>query len=184
MQRSLPRTSIGLKGMLMVCLLGIFSTAVFAGDTPLHDIHISVCEVRYNAQAASFQVSLKIFIDDFERAMSKEGAPALHIGGTAEIMDADSYIVSYLNKHFSISLDGSALASSFAGKELSDDYLAVWCYFEFPAKLSGVKQCSMSNDVLFALYEDQRNIMDIRMNSSHKDYTIFQSGRSTWSYSF
>ena len=181
---SLPRTSIGLKGMLLVCLLGILSTAVFGEDHPLHDIHISVCEVRYNAQAASFQVSLKIFIDDFERAMSKEGAPALHIGGTTEIKDADSYIGAYLNHHFTISLDDSRLVPILAGKELSDDYLAVWCYFEYPAKLSGVKHCSISNDVLFALYEDQRNIMDIRMNSSHKDYMIFQPGKSTWSYSF
>ncbi len=184
MHFSLPHRSYGLKGMLLVCLLYIFSTAVFAGNTPLHDIHISVCEVRYNAQSASFQVSLKIFIDDFERAMSKEGAPALHIGGTTEIKDADSYIGAYLNNHFSISLDGSRLIPTFVGKELSEDFLAVWCYFEFPARLTGVKQCSMFNDVLFALYEDQRNIMDIRMNSSHKDYTIFQPGKSTWSYTF
>ena len=31
---SLPRTSIGLKGMLLVCLLGILSTAVFGEDHP------------------------------------------------------------------------------------------------------------------------------------------------------
>lgn len=172
-----------LMGLLFVC---VFFSAYdsFASPGPPHDIHVSVCELKYNSNTTSFQASIKIFIDDLQRAASKEGAPEMRIGDDAELKNANDYIAGYLKKHFHIELDGTGLSPVFAGKELSDDYLAVWCYIEFPATLSGVKNCTVTNDVLMALYEDQRNIMDIQMTASHKDYMIFQPDHCTWSYSF
>lgn len=157
---------------------------ILAGVHPLHDIHVSVCELKYNSNTASFQASIKIFIDDLQRAASKEGAPEMRIGDNAELDDADGYIALYLKKHFRIALDGTELEPVFAGKELSDDFLAVWCYIEFPARISGVKKCTVTNDVLMALYDDQRNIMDIQIDAAHKDYLIFQPDRCAMSYTF
>mgnify|MGYP000924569866 FL=1 len=81
-------------------------------------------------------------------------------------------------------MDGTGLMAEYMGKEISEDFLAVWCYVQFPAQASHGKKCTVSNDILLDMYEDQRNIMDLRMSKSHKDYTIFQPGQSTWSYTF
>ena len=158
------------------------SLATFAnGD---HDIHLSLCELRYNETSGTFEVSIKIFIDDLEAAIEKEGMKGLGIGTPKEIATADEYIASYLDEHFSIVIDDAKLKGSFLGKELTEDLLAVWCYVEYPKVKAGAHKCTLSNNILFEVYDDQRNIMDIRMNKSHKDYTIFERGRDSWSYTY
>lgn len=129
-------------------------------------------------------MSIKIFIDDLEAAIEKEGVKGLGIGTPKEIGTADEYIASYLDEHFSIVVDDVKLKGSFLGKEMTEDQLAVWCYVEYPKVKTGSHKCILSNNILFEVYDDQRNIMDIRMNKSHKDYTIFERGRDTWSYTY
>lgn len=179
----LPRAGWGLKATFLTILLSsCFSSWVSASKA--HDIHVSVCELRWNEESGAFEVSVKIFIDDLERALTMEGAPGLFIGTPKESEEANRYIASYLRKHFTIDVDGTRLVPDFLGKEISDDLLAVWCYVQFPAKMSRSQKCTLSNDILLELYDDQRNIMDIKMHKAHKDYTIFQPGRTTWSYTY
>lgn len=152
-------------------------------SNPVHDIHVSVTEIRWNPSSTSFEASIKLFIDDLESAMVKDNMPGLNIGTPKESANADQDIATYLEQHFHIVMDGITLPVEFVGKEITEDYKAVWCYVEFPG-LKSPKQCSISNDLLFELYDDQRSIMDIRMSTTHKAYTIFEPGKSTWSYTF
>lgn len=176
-------SKFNLKAILLIFICSIASRATAFGNKD-HDIHLSICELRYNEQSLSFEVSIKIFIDDLETAIGKEGASQLRIGTKNEVPEADEMITSYLNKNFTIDIDGVKLQASFLGKELTEDMLAVWCYVEYPANKSQPQKCILSNRILFEVYDDQRNIMDIRMNKSHKDYTIFERGRNTWSYTY
>ena len=149
-----------------------------------HDIHICLTELKFNETSSSFQISIKIFIDDLELALSKEGTSGLFIGTPKETSGADAFIEGYLNRHFKIDIDGMPLELVFLGKELSEDLQAIWCYVEVEAQPVLGKKCTLSNDILFSLYDDQRNIMDIRMSQSQKDYIIFQPGHSSWAYTF
>ena len=166
-------------------LIGLLSCAwTYKGEVYYdHDIHVSVTEVKWNAESTSFEVSVKIFIDDLESALAKDNITELRIGTPKESVGVDSIITDYLDKHLHISLDGIQLPSQFVGKETTEDYKAIWCYVEYPG-LKDPKKCTISNDILFELYDDQRSIMDIRMNAEHKAYTIFEPGKSTWSYTF
>ena len=149
-----------------------------------HDIHLSLCELRYNESTSSFEVSIKIFIDDLEKAIEKEGGKNLFIGTERESPIAEEHIGAYLDKYFTITVDGIRLKASYLGKQLADDNIAVWCYVEFSKDVSSAKSCILSNRILLDVYDDQRNIMDIKMSKSHKDYTIFESDKSSWSYRF
>ena len=140
--------------------------------------------MKYNETASAFQVSIKIFIDDLELAVQKEGLSPLHLGSKKENESTEINLAAYLNKYFTIKLNGQNLDTKFVGKELSDDFLAVWCYIEFPATISKGQKYTISNRVLLDLYSDQRNIMDIRMNSTQKEYTIFDPSNSSWSYTY
>lgn len=170
-----------MKIVLPILLLLLAPQLLRAGQD--HDIHLSLSEIRWNETTSAFEVSIKIFIDDFELALSKENIIGLHIGTEKEHTDANKHILHYLDKHFRISLDGKNLAGQFLGKETTEDFQAIWCYIEYPGTRNP-KQCKLSNDIFFELYDDQRNIMDIRMNSTHKAYTMLDPDRSSWSYTF
>lgn len=149
-----------------------------------HDIHISLSEIRWNETTSAFEVSIKLFIDDLELALGKKGVTGLAIGTDREAAGANDHIAAYLSQHFKIELDGQLLTPRFHGKELSEDIIAIWCYVEYPSPAGPARRCAITNDVLLDLYDDQRNIMDIRMSKTHKDYTIFQPGRCTWTYTY
>ncbi len=168
---------------MWVCLLLVFTSSVTrAGEE--HDIHISLCELRWNESTAAFEVSVKIFIDDLELALRKDGASGLFVGTDRETSEADKHIAAYLRKHLRIEIDGVKLEPQYHGKEVTPDLMAVWCYVEFNCSMPRNKTFVLTNDILLDIYTDQRNIIDIRMGASHKAYTIFQPGRSTWTYRY
>jgi hypothetical protein len=154
-----------------------------SGFTP-HDIHISVCELRYNESTDAFEVSLKIFIDDLELALARDGVTGLGIGTPKELPAANDKIAAYLSKHFKIQLGGQVLSHEFLGKEISEDYLAVWCYIQLKANPAAGQQCSVTNDILFEMYDDQKTLMDVRMTKTHKEYVILQPDKATWNYTY
>ena len=171
-----------LRALVLIVLMTWSSLAAWcAGDD--HDIHVCLSEVRYNAASASFEVSVKVFIDDLELALSKNGTTGLYIGTPKETKEADGHIEQYLEKHFRITINGTTLQGNFVGKEVAEDYQAIWCYIEF-ASAQPPKTCSITNDVFFELYDDQRNILEARMSASHKAYTILEPDKRSWSYTF
>ncbi len=165
--------------LFILCFTG---PAMRAGDK--HDLHLSMCELRFNEASSSFEVAIKIFVDDLELAIEKEGVKDLRMGSPDENQFTDMHIAEYLNKFFSIEIDGVRLKADFIGKEYTDDKLAVWCYIEYAGKDNNARKCILSNRILLDIYQDQRNIMDIRMSKSHKDYTILDGGNDTWSFSY
>ncbi|MDQ3015558.1 MAG: hypothetical protein M3R25_02395 [Bacteroidota bacterium] len=172
-----------MKGLFLIAFI-MASFAVVANANNDHDIHLSMCELRYNEQSSTFEVSIKIFIDDLELALKKYGVSNLRIGTPDESEIAEEHISTYLNQQFTIDIDGHRITPTFVGKEVTEDMLAVWCYLEYKTDVSRDSKCILSNRVLFEVHDDQRNIMDIRMGRSHKDYTILDSTHTTWNYTF
>jgi len=170
--------------ILLFYILSYLSPISSLYSTEAHPIHVSICELKYNESASAFQASIKIFIDDLEVAVMKEGYPSLNLSAKPENENTESNMADYINKYFTIKLDGQNLEAKFVGKEISDDFLAVWCYIEFPATVSKGQKYTITNRVLLDLYSDQRNIMDIRMNNTQKEYTIFDPSNSSWSYTY
>ncbi|MBL0009341.1 MAG: hypothetical protein IPP25_19765 [Saprospiraceae bacterium] len=91
MDNLLPRTGWGLKATLLTILLSACLSS-WVSATNSHDIHVSVCELRWNEESGAFEVSVKIFIDDLERALTMEGAPGLFIGTPKESEEAETDI--------------------------------------------------------------------------------------------
>ena len=38
----------------------------------IHDFHTSLAEVEYNTSSKTFEISLRVFTDDFEKALSQK----------------------------------------------------------------------------------------------------------------
>jgi len=116
--------------------------------------------------------------------MQKDGYPALNLGSKNEDALAEEHLGTYLDKYFFIDIEGKKITPHFVGKEISEDFLAVWCYIEYSAQVTKTQKFTLTNRILIDMYSDQRNIMDIRMSSTQKDYTILDPAHSSWSYTF
>lgn len=143
----------------------------------MHDIHLSKCRMRYSANDQSLQITLHIFIDDLELAMSEYGGAALKLGTIYEDPKANEYLTEYLLAQFSVRANHEEKQMIFLGKEISEDLVGVWCYLEIP-DIAEPKSIDVRYDVLLKEYDDQMNILSYVGASGKESYLSFdQSGK-------
>ena len=154
---------------LLICL--------WLTGAPAHDFHVSKCLVEYSAADKALQISLHVFVDDLEEALRQQGHDHLQIGASKEDPQAEEYLRDYLRKSFLVEVDDRQREVNLLGKELSDDYLAVWCYLE----ISGIEDFSklkLTNTILMDLFDDQTNLVTVRGPGGKRGGFLFQKGKA------
>ena len=140
-----------------------------------HPIHVSLCEVQYNAQTKKLEISLRVFTDDLELALEKTyGAKLLHIGTATERAEAVSHIQQYVLQHLKLA-PGSAtpLKLTYLGKE--QEGLATWVYLE-SEPLPPFTTLQVTNTLLHALYDDQQNLVNVKVGGVIKSARLSKDG--------
>ena len=139
-------------------------------NTVAHDFHLSMCESLFNEREQSLQMSLRMFYDDLEKAMSDDQTSVIfeRMSGAK----TDSILEAYVNKHFKIFYDGEEMEVEFIGNEFQEDELAVWCYLEIPGRPLPNK-LSLMNNILCEEFDDQQNIIQFGGPKGRKEYLIF-----------
>jgi hypothetical protein len=149
---------------------------LFSGFPQAHDFHLSRCEINYDTSSGDIQISAHIFIDDLELAMKQTGVHSLYICTPKESAKANEAIESYINQKLSFYANGKKLIPVMLGKEASDDFMAVWCYFEIVG-YKNLRQVKIENKILTEIFNDQKNIVDITVDKRKKGFAIFDTKR-------
>ena len=133
--------------------------------TARHDFHSSLAEIHYNAASKSLEVSLRVFSDDLNAALTKaSGRPIL----VNEAATTDALIKQYVDKHFAFAnAKNTRKPTIWVGKEIAVD--VTWIYFEIPLteNLNGMR---FENSLLCELYEDQVNIVNLNYQNQKRTY--------------
>ncbi|MFN4146946.1 MAG: DUF6702 family protein [Runella sp.] len=141
----------------------------FAAST-YHDFHTSITRIDFNAKERSFEVSIRVFTDDLENALSKENGGKKFV--IANNDKNDTYVEKYIEKRFAfLSPQKQKKAMSYIGKEQEAD--ATWIYVEVPFGES-IAGFSIQNDIMFELFDDQVNLVNINYNGTRRSY-IFKA---------
>lgn len=138
-----------------------------------HDFHLSVCEINYNSTTKALEISYKVFIDDLELALKENGAKKMHLGTEKESEEADYEIYEYLKQNFSLS-STEVYSYNYIGKEMSPEEDAFWCYLEIE-NIEPPVSLEIKNEVLLSTFDDQKNIVQIKMPNDKQGYLIFDN---------
>jgi hypothetical protein len=136
-----------------------------------HAFHISKTEIVFNPTARNLQITLHIFIDDFEKALETQGAPRLFLGTEKEATEANTYIQKYIYGNFLLELNGKSVAYSILGKEITTDKQAMYVYAEVK-NVKTLKQLSVQNKLLTEIYADQKNIVQVQVPQKKQGYFL------------
>ena len=128
-----------------------------------HPFHVSVCDVEFNEEAKSIQLSQRIFLDDLEQTLNEKYRVNLVIDDELSKVYRDSLIKVYLFESLHVSVDGKEKKGIYIGNEIEDD--AMWCYIEYKG-VKKFKTLKISSIVLIETFEDQANIVHF----THGDY--------------
>jgi hypothetical protein len=154
----LRKTLILLLKRKTISLVLILLALLVFGSWLMHDFYVSLTEVRYNTQTERFEVSMRIFPEDLDRALMERTGIHTQLATELEPKEADSLLMHYLLEGFSLQVNGEDLALSYLGKEAESD--AIWCYLE-SSKVSAPESITVRNAVLTDFFMDQVNIIQV-----------------------
>jgi hypothetical protein len=150
-------------------LTTIILLIVLSLPTTAHEFHTSLVQMDYNAKTKSFEISLRVFSDDMEKAISLSNAlNGFRIDKHAE---ADQLLEKYLHQMFILKQKGKTLDYKYLGKQIEND--VTWIYIEVPAANChsiGV-ECKLLTDV----FKDQANIVNWQCNGDKKSFLFDKS---------
>lgn len=144
------------------------------GSRPLalHEFHASVTQMQYNAKEQTFEISVRIFTDDFEKALSAASGSKIVLnpsaGGTPD--KNDPLIETYIRTHFAYtSAQKQTKAIRYMGHETEAD--ANWLYLEMPYA-EPFKGGLLKQNVLMELFDDQVNMVNIQYQGQKKTFVF------------
>ena len=146
--------------------------------TDVHEFHVSKLIVEHSQEDKALQITLHLFIDDLEEALREQGADNLFLCTERESKKADEYLYKYLQQKLKLQKGGQELKFDYVGKEVSEDLQAVWCYLEI-TDINAIKQLNISNSLLMEIFDDQKNIVNVRIPGVKQGYFLLVKGNSS-----
>jgi len=132
-----------------------------------HPFHVSICEMSYNEESNAFEISYRVFTDDFEEALAEYANKKMDLMREIETDEAKKNINAYLNHHLEIWVKDQKVQLNYLGSEHVDD--ATWNYFE-SEKVNMEGQVKVINNVLFEIFKDQMNLVHFEMNGKKSSF--------------
>jgi hypothetical protein len=162
-----------LKILLLLCFLNnLWSTK--------HDFHTSLSEVSFNPKTGSLELSVRVFTDDLELALTN-----FNKGKLVKIEDPDAVvnplIEQYIRKNLAlVSPEKEVKFGKFYGKEKESE--ATWIFLEiFDCKQ--VKNFTLYNAIMQEMFTDQTNLVNVIYPSQKKTIVFNSQNRvSPWPF--
>ena len=156
-----------LKKCLFVLLLPLVAF------TAAHKFYVSVTNINYSEKDQAFQITSRVFIDDFESVLLERYGVETHLSTDAETALADEYIEKYLRTKFLMHINGEQIKYSFLGKQYDNDVMI--CYLEIPdVDLSAIKSIEVQNELLTDLFDEQQNVVHFRVKGRKKSFVLIK----------
>lgn len=143
----------------------------------LHPFHVSVVEINHNAANKTFEISCKIFTDDFEKVLAQNYKTKTDLINPPDKAAMDSLVKKYIFSHLAVNADGKAVKLSYVGFERENE--AVYSYVQVD-NVATVKKVDISTNLMHDLFTDQVNIVHVivggERKSSKLDYPATAAG--------
>ena len=131
-----------------------------------HELHLSMCDISYNQQHERIEIQQRIFYDDLELNLRNElDDQKFDILEPFPKYDLDSLYTEYLNNRITLGINGQEKKLELLDYEMDDEAYVFYLYID---KVSEIKTMSILSTIFFELFEDQANIVSVRVNNTKK----------------
>ncbi|MFD1142460.1 DUF6702 family protein [Larkinella insperata] len=150
-----------------------------SASKPAHPVHTSVTQMQYNAAEKTFEVSLRVFTDDLEEALTKENN-----NQRVRLNDKDAnnpLVERYIRRHFGLA-NSSRQRKPFRYLGKEQEMEATWIYVEVPYS-EPVEGSVLQQSLLTELFDDQVNLVNVSYLSQKKTVLFRKSNTQqvlTW----
>lgn len=134
-----------------------------------HPFYVGITEVYYNKNSKSLEITLKLFTDDFENALSKHSGRNILLNCDEAIQKYAPLLESYINEKLGIRLAGQKAQLIYLGSEVDDE--AIWNYLEVK-NIGGLSEIIIRNEIFFEIFENQMHLVHFNVAGKKKSYQL------------
>jgi hypothetical protein len=162
--------SLSLLGFVTGFLPGRTAGILQSGtvNSSQHPFHVSVAEINHNAKDKIFEISCRIFVDDFESALYNNYKTKIDLQATDKTA-MNKLVKDYILQHLQVKADDKIAPLIYLGYEVESE--SVYVYLEAD-KISSVKKIAVTDTVLFDLYKDQISIIHAIVGGNRKSMKL------------
>lgn len=158
------------KKMKTICSMLVLSAiSLWLTAFTVHPYYMSVTDIEYRSAQKEIQIACKIFTDDLEDALKVETKKPVTLTDGKDKAAKLELIRSYLQAHLKLMVDGKVVAYELIGFENEQE--ATWNYLLIK-NVSGFKNVTVYNDLLFQLRTGQINIIHFKHKGETKSYRL------------
>lgn len=145
-----------------------------------HPFYVSICQMDYNKDTKSLEISVKVFADDLLLGLENAGKTKIYLGEENEDPKTNEYIFDYLKSNFHFVVNGQKTNLQFLGKEMDND--VVWTYLEIE-NVSNLNSVDVECNLLTEVLGSQSNIVQVNKNGTIKNL-LLNKNKTTGSVTF
>ena len=165
-----------MRTLVLLSLVGLLAGFRLA---PSHAYHATITELRYNGAQKQLEFSIKVFTDDFEKALSKGQPKAISLSdpGPRPLILASEYV----RRHLTVkTAPGRPLPLQVLGMQQEKDAYWLYCKSALPSTLAGIQ---LRQTMLLDVFPDQQNIVNLEADGKTQS-ALFRAGHEeelfTW----
>jgi hypothetical protein len=145
----------------------LFGFFVLISFTTKHPFYLSLIEAQHNIKEQSVEISIRIFIDDFENNLAKIH-PNLKVdfNNVANKTLNDKLVFEYIKQKLQLSINNTPKTLQYVGFEIQQE--SIWIYAEVPQNTI-IKSLNASCTVMYDFNVKQVNIFRAKANSEEKN---------------
>lgn len=178
-RRRLPRRHSLRTPVYAIAVLWLTVLIISITSFTRHEFHASVTKMEYNPKEQAFEISMRIFTDDFEKALSAASNSKVALDRPTE--KNDQLIEKYVQSHFSyLTPQKQAKPFKYIGHETEAD--AEWLYLEMPFT-EPFRGGILKQNVLMDLFDDQVNMVNLQYQGQKKTF-VFRKNQPVQNISF
>ncbi len=135
-----------------------------------HPLHMSFTNIEYSASKQKWEVSVKLFKDDFAVEMLRIYGVKLNIENEDEDQEKSAYFHRFISDHFMLKINEDTIGIDcweFEGKKLN--FEAIWLNYSFEFQ-DQPKDIEIKNTLMFGLFQDQKNLLIFKYKDKQKAY--------------
>jgi hypothetical protein len=134
-----------------------------------HPFYVSVIQIDHNAKAKTAEISIRIFMDDLEKALAKYGNTKVDILKPTEKTATNKLLNDYIQHKLHLNLNGNAVQMNYLGYEQQQE--SVWAYLEVE-NIASIKKATINCSLMYDYQDKQINIFHVKCNGNEKSYKL------------
>jgi hypothetical protein len=149
-------------GILLLCWI------VCSSFTP-HKYYVAVTQMDLVPQKKRVEITSRIFIDDFEKALTKKFKQKPNITTSNELPEAEEWIKQYITEKIKVSINKKPQRIEYLAKEIEGDVIIIYTKIAISKKINTFE---IYNSLLTETFQEQQNIVHTNINGNKKSFLM------------